>query len=313
MIGRFRLTSTESLGTRLLLRPISAHGWYIFTPRLLDHFATAIDNESWNWARAAREAVNLGTGDWAGVWSGLFRDNSAWVLVRRAQESDAPGGGCAPLAVPDAALWDAGYMRCLPEGEPLQGSLWLPFGRHGLNRIQHAFQTPLPTRGAVDAFVWAPTRDNLRERGVTVVLQTPSGEATIAFGMWLGATSPSYKITGIRRGQRGYDDLLYHALPEIRVADPRAAAKGEDIWHDFVIDMGKTTPGKLIFRYRTHRTPESGSQVVREPLDLIEGEDYTAIRAIAIGSLPFARYVGSKVKGDHEVFVEDVWFTVPVE
>ncbi len=38
VIGRFRLTSTESLGRRLLRRLLSAHGWYIFTPRLLESF-----------------------------------------------------------------------------------------------------------------------------------------------------------------------------------------------------------------------------------------------------------------------------------
>lgn len=199
-------------------------------------------------------------------------------------------------------------MACLPGTEGTRGSLWLPFGRHGLNRVKHSFAQPWPARGTVECVIGVRGPRNLRERGVILILETPRGDASISFGLWAGTGSPSYRITGIRCGQRGYDDLLYHQVDGIRLpAARRPTGEPGFVWQAFGIDVGSSTPGRLIFRYREL----GGERQVSAPLDLLCGKDYTSIKAVVIGSLPHARFTGSAATGDHEVFVEDVWFVGP--
>ena len=78
-----------------------------------------------------------------------------------------------------------------------------------------------------------------------------------------------------------------------------------------MIDIGKTQPDKLIFRYRNHKLEDKDTHNMTTPLDLILGKDYTAITGFKIGSLPYATYPLGEVSGDTFFFVDDVWFTTP--
>lgn len=269
-------------------------------------------HEDWsNHLTTAGRSVRIGTETTAGVWTEVFSDNTAWVVrkAERCTEDPKQGRFCVPSSLPER--WDAPNMRSL---EPNPCSVWLPFGNYGLNGIRHDFKKPYPTVGALDTFIWVKNEFNMRGRGVTLILDTTSGkEAKIAFGMWAGTTSPSYKIEGLRTGQTNYDDGIYHRLREIELMGKGEPPTCADTWNDFVIDVGKTSPGKLTFRYRNHMAVDADSHSMSLPLELIPGKDYLGVKAIVIGSLPWAAYTGDNATGDNMVFIGDVWFSVPAD
>lgn len=232
-------------------------------------------HESWDQYRAVGlDAISIGSGPTHGKWIQEFSDNNAWVLhaSESCSENSINSQSCRPVQAPPQDVWDAPFMMCFPDGNSPGSSVWLPFGRHGLNRIRYEFSKPYPTVGAVDAFIWVKNKENMRNRGVTLILQTPIGkEAKIAFGMWAGSTSPSYKIEGIRIGQPGYDDGIYHRLPEISLLGEGNPPTCANTWNDFIIDIGKTIPGKLVFRYRNHTLDDKKSHAMAKPLDLLLG------------------------------------------
>lgn len=260
--------------------------------------------------------IYLGSGETKKNWSEEFVDNTAWVLQKsdkcnRHSEKDV---NCQPMETPHPAIWDAPYMKWMnKENDSNKGcSLWLPFGKHGLNRIRHDFPKPYPKAGILDSFIWVKSSGNMRQRGMTLILETPGGkEASIAFGMWAGTTSPSYKIEGIRAGEYAYDDGAYHRLPEIALMGEGSPPTCANTWNNFQIDIGGAQGDKLIFRYGNDATPRSKYHSMAKPLNLVLGKDYTGVKAIVIGSLPYARYAGTNADGDNLVFVGDVSFSVP--
>jgi hypothetical protein len=264
-----------------------------------------IFHETWSYPETQKDVLKLGAGPTQDKWSCCFTDNFAWVLA--SQASTGKNELLLPVATPPKEIWDLSYMKSLHPKSQKGGSVWLPFGSHGINRIRHNFASPYPESGALDCFLWTPKVENLRERGVTLVLDTPQGQATIALGKWFWMDTLCYKITCIRKGQAGYDDMLYHPLEKLKLTRTKGDPAQQNIWHDFIIDLGKSDPNKVIFGYRTQNTPEKKTKT--QSIELIRGKDYTGIKAIVIGGLPFASYTGKNEWGDNAFFVGDVWLT----
>lgn len=243
--------------------------------------------------------VELGTGPTKDVWINDIPFNNAWILALD-QTQELQNGYQQAKATPES--WDAPGIVCLSNKEPSY-SLWLPFGSHGMNRIRHNFSEPYPKAGTLSVLIWIKNPINMRQRGISLVLGTPSGkDAVISFGMWAGTDSPSYRIQGIRTGVFGYDDNLYHRLNEISMKDCGG------VWNELIISIGRSAPDRLTFQYRKHGVTDIKYQEMVKPLELQQKQDYTCIKALTIGSMAPSFYAGINELFDNAVFVANVSF-----
>lgn len=272
-------------------------------------------HETWNrYFVSGSSVIEIRREPTCGLWSDDIAGNCAYV-VPATDTCARVLHGCylSPNLTSDGRISDLPYVAFMPNGHKPECSVMLPFGAYGLNRIRYSFPTPYYDRGCVDSFIWVKSKYNMRQRGVTVVLETPSGhDARVSFGMWAGTTSPSYKIEGIRVGQAGYDDKIYHRLPEITLMGEGTTPTCAGTWNDFAIDIGLSDPNHIIFKYRNHLVGDSQYHKMDKPLEVILGRDYTGIKEIIIGAMPFAVYSETNAKHDDRIFVGDVMLRVPI-
>lgn len=103
-------------------------------------------------------------------WYNIYKNKTAMVLVSKSKKRNelglfdfTPTAGAERLDV-------YGGINFVPSQDSINGSVWLPFGSSGLNAIRHDFAKPYPTTGTLKVSIWAGKPENLRQKGVWLLL-----------------------------------------------------------------------------------------------------------------------------------------------
>lgn len=124
----------------------------------------------------------------------------------------------------------------------------------------------------------------------------------VAMGLWAGTDCPSYAIFG-HRPETDITEGVYKRIPEIKIGQ---SINKYNNWHNFIIDIGDTSKNSVSFSYKTSL---GKMQKIKKPVKLTLGKDYSYIKAIIIGNLPYSNYKGTNSISDNVVFVDNVMFT----